>query len=362
MLAIGGIAFAIMLIFMHLGFYASVLNSATQISDRFEFDLVIRSPDYNEIASAKTVPLHRLYQARGIPEVKSVHPVYVGRVVFTDPKLGSRLGLLLIGCRPDDIAHIVRDPDVRRNQERLKQPDTALIDRATRPAYGSQAAGRVVELNHRKIEIVGQHSMGFGYTALGAMFLSDQNWIRVVRDRRLADVSVGLVILEPSSDARSVAAKLERILPRDLHVLTRSEFEEAEKEYWTDKTSTGIVFGSGVIMAFIVGNVILYQTLSSQIASLLPELATLRAIGYGEAYLRRVALEQAALLSVVGFVPGLLMATFLYGRLAASVYLLIYMTPTRVIAVFALALTMSMCSGLLVVRKLMAVDPADLFR
>ena len=128
-LAIGGIAFAIMLIFMHLGFYASVLNSATQISDRFEFDLVIRSPDYNEIASAKTVPLHRLHQARGIPEVKSVHPVYVGRVVFTDPKLGSRFGLLLIGCRPDDIGQIVRDPDVRRNQERLKQPYTALIDR-----------------------------------------------------------------------------------------------------------------------------------------------------------------------------------------------------------------------------------------
>ena len=44
-------------------------------------------------------------------------------------------------------------------------------------------------------------------------------------------------------------------------------------------------FGAGVVLGFVVGMVICYQILTSDVADHLPEYATLKAIGYTNRYL-----------------------------------------------------------------------------
>jgi putative ABC transport system permease protein len=252
------------------------------------------------------------------------------------------------------------DPEVRKLKHVLHRPDTAAVDRNTRPVFGAQDEGRIVEVGRRAVQLVGQYSIGTGFIELGTIIVSDQNFMRIFEGRSLDEVSFGLVKLRPGAEPRLEARKLRELLPHDVDVLTRDELMSAEQRYWVVNTSTGMIFGFGVLVAFLVGTVILYQTLSNQIIRQLPNLATMKAIGYTNRYLSMLIVENAVVLVVVGFVPGLIGAIVLYHMVSETVYLPVYMTWSRAVFVFVLAITMSVVSSLLSLRKLQHVDPADL--
>jgi putative ABC transport system permease protein len=143
---------------------------------------------------------------------------------------------------------------------------------------------------------------------------------------------------------------------------------EREKRYWVQGTSIGIVFLSGVVVAVLVGVVIVYQVISSDIASRLKEFATLKAIGYDNAYLAYTVLYQSVLLALLGYVPGLLVAFGLYfvASKGAGITIGIPAEKTPILiarCLMVLVLTVGLCvvSGLFALRKLRAADPADLF-
>jgi putative ABC transport system permease protein len=93
----------------------------------------------------------------------------------------------------------------------------------------------------------------------------------------------------------------------------------------------------------------------------MPEFATLKAMGYGVMYFIGLIVMEAVLLSIVGFVPGVLASTGLYALLAGATGLLLKMTLSSMALVLALTLTMCIVSGVLAVRKLLTADPATLF-
>jgi putative ABC transport system permease protein len=235
------------------------------------------------------------------------------------------------------------------------------VDTVTRPVYGPQAAGRVVEINGRDIELVGQYDLGIGFFELGAVTVSDQNFIRLFRDASLDDVAIGLIRLRSGSDPDLIAQRLRRSLPEDVYVLTRADLAAHEVHHWLTKTSTGMIFGSGVIVAFLVGLVILTQTLTAQILNNILQYATLKAMGYSNRYLNRVVLEQAILLAFTGFLPGCAISLGLYELVRHRAYLPIAMTPMRVVGELVLTVGMSAVAGAFAVRKLGRADPVDLF-
>ena len=71
--------------------------------------------------------------------------------------------------------------------------------------------------------------------------------------------------IRPGADPDRVAEQLRRILPADTRLFTRAELTDHEVNHWVNRTSTGLVFGFGVVIAFIVGLIILYQTLVTQV-------------------------------------------------------------------------------------------------
>ncbi|MBU4399689.1 MAG: FtsX-like permease family protein, partial [Planctomycetes bacterium] len=122
-----------------------------------------------------------------------------------------------------------------------------------------------------------------------------------------------------------------------------------------------LIFQLGVVVALVVGTAIVYQVLSSDVANHLPEYATLKAIGYGGGYLAGVVLQQAAMLAVLGFLPGLAISAVLYWLTRAMARVPIEMTVGRVFFVFGLSVLMCTISGLGALRKVRSADPADLF-
>jgi putative ABC transport system permease protein len=114
-------------------------------------------------------------------------------------------------------------------------------------------------------------------------------------------------------------------------------------------------------MAFVVGVVIVYQVLSTDVNAHLKEYATFKAMGYSNSYLLGVVFEEAIILACLGFIPGFLLPNILYVLAANATALPISMTFSRAILVSSLTVVMCMLSGAIATRKLQSADPADMF-
>ena len=209
-----------------------------------------------------------------------------------------------------------------RAAEELKQPDTTLIDERTRRSYGRREAGAVAELARRVVRVIGTFKLGTDFANDGNAVMTDRNFVRFFPDRRsggasLRRVDLGLVKLAKGADAEAVAATIRRDMGTDLDVFTRQQLREREMRFWQSRTPIGTIFTIGLVMGFVVGVVICYQILATDVRNNLPEYATLKAMGYGNSALVRVVTGQALWLSCLGFLPGLALSIVFYAVLEA---------------------------------------------
>ena len=362
--AIAGVAFAVLLIFMNLGFLGALTATTVNFYEKFNGDLFLSSPETLEISSTSVFPIERLYQAEGIPGVERAMPLYSGYLLWRNPEppYDSRAIFVYAYNLGDPVFTIpaLQTPQAKRQ---LQQPNIVFFDSSSRPEYGPTAIGTTTELSKRKVTIGGTYSLGGGFAADGTVIMSDLNFIRYLSPRPLNLVDTGLITLAPGAHPSRVAAALRKALPADVKVFTKEEIINRDKAYWIGSTSIGFIFGLGVLVSFIVGVVIVYQILYTDIRDHLPEYATMKAMGYRNRYLFKVVLQEAMLLAAMGYVPGLIVSLGLYEltRRATAGGLPMAMDGGRV--VFVLMLTAAMCSasGLISVRKAIATDPAEVF-
>ena len=359
LLAMAGIFIAVLMIFLQLGFYSSVPKGGLLVYNHLRFDILMVSSSYVVQTVPFDFPRQRLYQALSLPQVESVAPLYQGVPSWLSVEDGVRRDIFMMAFRPGDPVFAV--PDIERQLDVLRRPDTVLVDTSTKPDFGPLTTGRVIELANRRVEIGGTYVLGVGFTGLAAVVTSDTNFIRVLPYRSLATVNLGLIRLKPGSNPDEVAARIRQTLPADTQVLTRAELNAREEEQWQRRTATGIVFGFGVIVAIIVGIVIVYQTLATQVTRQLPQYATLKAMGYSDAYLLRIVVALATIMAGFAFVFAFAAALAIYAQVRTVIPLPVEMTVARVIAVLALSVAMSAASAILAVRILRRASPADLF-
>jgi putative ABC transport system permease protein len=243
----------------------------------------------------------------------------------------------------------------------LFRDDTILFDELSRPEFGPREVGMKTEAAGRAMTIVGLFRVGTGFGADGTIVCNEATFASIYAPRTFDDVTLGLIRLQPNTDANAVVRRLTEILPPDVTVKTRADFLGAERTYWIVKTSVGVIFGLGVAVAFLVGAAIVYQVLSADIANRLPEFATLKAMGYSKGYLSRVVLVQAAAIGLIGFVPGWLASAVLFAVTRSKAHLPMEMGTLLPPVVLMLSIVMCSFSGLIALRKVHRVDPAELF-
>ncbi|TVP68430.1 MAG: FtsX-like permease family protein [Leptolyngbya sp. LCM1.Bin17] len=363
LVAIAGVTFAVLLMFMNLGFLGALINTTTNFYDQFNGDLFLVSPQSLEISSTKAFPRQRLYQAAGIEGVQRAMPLYAEYTLWKNPETQISRAMFVYGFNPNDPVFLMPELNTPEGRQALKQPNSTFIDRRSRPEFGPQTIGLETEADRRRITIVGQYALGGGFTADGTLIMSDQNFRRYFAPRPLTQINLGLLLLEPGADAQRVKATLRSRLPADVNLYTKAEIVRQESQFWIQTTSIGFIFGLGVLVSFIVGTVIVYQILYTDIRDHLREYATLKAIGYSGSYLFKVVLHEAVILALMGYVPGLILALGLYALAVQATAGTLPMQMTLFRVVFVLALTMAMCSlsGLISVRKAVTADPATVF-
>ena len=364
--AVGGVTFADVLIFMQLGFMNALFETSVLTHRMFEADAIIAASDFHSLREANPVPRSRAWQAMRVEGVRDASSVYVGTLHWTDPATGDTTNFRVIGIDPD--ARIFRDAVLQEMVPRLRQPDTALVDRRTRD-FDPRLASRIaesgsaeIEVRGRKLTLLATFAQGASFDVDGAMIVSDQTFLRLFPDRVPGAPTLILLDFEPGVDAASVAAAVNRGFPEsDAVAFTAEGFAAAEQRYQARQTPIGFVFGFGVAIGLVVGLVIVYQVLATDVQDHLSEYATFKAIGYPPRFFLGIVFEEAIALAAMGFLPGLAIALALYSVAARVTALPIEMPWTRPLAVLALTAAMCAASGAIATRRLNSADPAELF-
>lgn len=357
--ATSGVAFAILLVFMQLGFYTGARTSSTMLYDAMRFDAILLAKPYVHMRMSFSMPRARLDLAGGIAGVADVVPVYVSAGVWRHVDTKVTREILVMGVDPD------RPPfaldEINRCLPLLKRPDTAVVDQIAKPLIGPHGVGTVTEINGHRIEVVGDYRRGSGLICDGIAILSDLTFARVTGQSNLNQVQLGLVRFVPGADPAEVLERLRQRLADEMLVWSPEELMVHEQHFFMRIKPIGFMFTSGLYVAFLVGAVILYQVLSADIAKHLRQYATLKAMGYGPRYLYGVVMMQGLLLGALAYVPALVLGTVVYFIVYRLTDLPMFMTLFKVLFVFGLSVGMCMLAGVLAVRKVNAADPADLF-
>ncbi|MEM9504605.1 MAG: ABC transporter permease DevC [Cyanobacteria bacterium P01_E01_bin.43] len=369
--SMAGVGFAVLLMFLFTGFKNALYDSQVQVINRLNADIVIINRLKNNMFVPAPFARRRLYQARAFEGVAATYPLYISDVRWKNPVTKQTRPVRVLAFNLAD--PVLPLPGVQANLTALKLPNTALIDIRARPEVGPREAGVVTELADRQVRIVGTISLGTDFASgNGNLIMSDQNFLRYFADRgpeederSFATADIGLIKVEPGADVDRLVQQLSEFLPNDVKVMRRSgpgnSFEAQERDYWRESTNIAFVFSLLTVMSFFVGIILVYQILYTDVADHWSEYATLKAMGYSNRFLLGVVIQEAVILSVLGFIPGMLISRLLYTGASNAIGLVFLMTPERIVNLYLATFAMCLISGAIAVRKVQSTDPAEVF-
>jgi putative ABC transport system permease protein len=365
LVALAGISFAGILMFMQLGFRDGLFDASVTVHRLFDADLVLISPRSASSVRMAGFPRRRLIQTLADPSVEGVTPVHWGLMLWRNPETRRNRAILALGFNPDDPFFL--DPGLAKQTGVLKQKGRILFDRLSRPEFGPIADwyndGKVVEteIAGNRVRVEGLVSLGTSFGADGNLLTSTETFLDLMPQKSPGGIEVGLIRLQPGTDPDLAVARLQQRLPDDVTVLTKQGFIDFEQNYWKSSTSIGFIFTLGAAMGFVVGCVIVYQVLYTDVSDHLPEYATLMAMGYRMSHLLGVVMREGFYLAALGYVPAYLAGQGLYWFVRDATKLPVGMDPARAITVLVMILVMCMLSSLLAMRRLIDADPAEIF-
>ena len=366
LLAVSGVAFAVLLMFLQLGFRNALFDSTVAFIEALDADLVVAAAGSYTLAIADPFPRRRLEQAHGVEGIAVAEPLYLERSLAPLYGGSGNVGrpIRLVACDPE--AAPFRDPVVRAQAPLLREPFTALVDTCSKEDFGPLAVGTEVNVAGKRVRVIGDFTLGTDFATDGTMLVSTRTLHELVPHRYPnadgeGNVDLGVVTVRAGAAVADVQRRLAGSLPDDVAVFTKREFVAREREFWRRSTPIGFVFGLGLALGFVVGVVVCYQVLATEISDHMAELATLKAMGYPPRYFLRLVVEESLYLATLAFLPGLATAAAAYWWLGAVTGLPMRLSLARAAAIFGLTLTMCVVSGLLAIRRLHSAAPADLF-
>ncbi|MEM9264222.1 MAG: ABC transporter permease DevC [Cyanobacteria bacterium P01_F01_bin.13] len=368
--SLAGVGFAVLLMFMFNGFMNALYDSQLQLLNRFNGEIIMVNRLRSNMFVPRAFARRRLYQVRAFEGVQAAYAIYISEVNWKNPENRKSRGVRVIAINPDE--PVLNIPEIETYRQVLKLPETALMDTKSRAEVGPVEAGVVSELADRRIRLVGTFTMGTDFASgNGNLLMSDQNFLRYFADRgpeedkrSFATADIGVVKLEPGTNVGRLVDTLRENLPNDVLVMARdgdNGFVIRERKYWQENSNIGFVFSLLTSMGFFVGIILVYQILYTDVADHWAEYATLKAMGYKNAYLLGVVMQEALVLSVLGFIPGVLVSQLLYTAAGNATGLFFQMTPERIVNLLIATFIMCLVSGAIAVRKVQTTDPADVF-
>lgn len=375
LVAITGVAFSNILIFTQLGLRALLFEGITVVPENLNGDLFLLSK-YAPNLGRSSFPRVYLYQAEAVTGVTTASPLYISQAEWVDPQTletsnnnteekdnySNDVRILAFNTAQP----VFKSAEINQQLAKLNNPHSVLFDRLSQKQLGEipqllSQQGKVMTLMNRQgIQVVGLFSMGSTVMDEGHVIMNDWNYAIHQGQDKLDQISVGILTLEKKISPQQVIDRIHSNLGHEVKVLTREELIKGEQDYIA-QFPEGKILNFGAMIGFIVGVVIVYQVLYTDVSEHLPEYATLKAMGYSDRSLLMVVLQEALILGALGFIPGFFASYGVYQLLEVTTRIPLVMRPNVVIQVFTLTIVMCAVSGAIAVNKLRAADPADIY-
>jgi putative ABC transport system permease protein len=162
------------------------------------------------------------------------------------------------------------------------------------------------------------------------------------------------------NDAAVVRDRLAAELP-EVDIWTHDQFRRRSQVYWIGQTGAGAAILTAAVLAFLIGLVLVSQTIYATTMEHLEEFATLKALGASKNFAVKIVITQALALGVAGGVIGVLSAipaVRLARNLVAWIYSPWWLVPLVLVPAFLMCALASIAS----IRTALSVEPARVFR
>ncbi|HMB05282.1 MAG TPA: hypothetical protein VKP69_16285, partial [Isosphaeraceae bacterium] len=236
--AVAGMALAVVMVLLQLGFLEAVRITAAINYDQLDFDVALVSTEFEQFYAPGRFPGARLTQAQSLPEVTAARPLFTRMSFWRCPPyppatdrdtalegreaessrnalarwwLGARRSrplqrraLLVLGIDPD--RNPFRDPirgQIAAAGSRLREADRLLFNDRSNPDFGWDQWPRFTgwELGNHQVDVIGPFSLTRSFGADAAVLCVDTTFARAFGLPSLdGAVNFGLVTLRPGSD------------------------------------------------------------------------------------------------------------------------------------------------------------------
>lgn len=362
--ALSGVAFANVLVFVQLGIMNSMGTATLRPYEFFNADIMISAPDANALAEGGNVARQWMLQAFADPDVTAGMGLFVGNVPWN--RGDKTIVFTTFGIDPGQPVFLA--PEIAGDVALLRVQDVAVVDRLARGLTRDEAAAirphtpLSFETQNRTLTALDTFAGGGGFGGDGYMFVSDQTFLSLFPARQSAAPDHILLRLRPGANVAAVVARLRGLISdQTLRIRGYADAAQEDLRYQQTQRPTGVIFGFGVLIGVLVGLVIVYQVLSADVADHLREYATFKAMGYGPRFFLGIVIEEALILGVLGFVPGLAVGAGILAFMGTVTALPLAMTTSMAVMVFVGTVVFSVLSGAIATRRLALADPADLF-
>lgn len=363
--ALCGIVIVTMSTLFQTGVYSAFFESSVALFRNFNADIVIISTDYRSILVQGWFPEERTFQMLAHPAVEKVSRLTVTSALWRNPDDKSLQDSLLIGINPSEDALLF--PGYAQQKDMLKSGESMLFDEESLPVYGKikerldKTGPFYAEMLKQRVRLAGTFSLGPSFALPGNFMTAQSNFYRLLPGYTRGNLSFGLVRLKAGQDAEAVVAEMTPRMPSDVRIMTLKKLMKQEQKYWNEFTAIGFIIPMSLIVSLVVGGVVIYQILYTNVNDQLKQYATLKAIGYTDRTLAGVVLQQALLLSLIGFVPGMILSFVLFRVSRAATGMPFELTFGQLALAFFLTTGMCFVAGMLALGKLRQADPAEVF-
>lgn len=363
--ASAGVVVAVMLMLVQLGIRQGAMDNSVAFTRRISADLVVVSPRTKTIFQSAAFPRRLLYRLPAHAQVAKVQELYMSQARWRNPWTYREFPISVYGIDPD--GSLINLPGFGERTEQLRLRDHVIFDRLSRDSFGPvvetvQREGFLeTEINRRRVTVIDTITVGISMTTDGNLYMTPENFLRIFPDRAPGAVDLGLVQLQPGADPVAMCRELQPYLGTEAVIMPQAALVASEVNFLRENAPIDFIFGMGAAVGFFIGFVVVYQILYTEVTNHLPQYATLKAIGFTDNYLLRVVLSQAFILSVLGYVPGFILALWLYGVATKAIQMPFSMTWSRAMMVGTFTLVMCGLSAVIAVRKAQSADPADVF-
>jgi putative ABC transport system permease protein len=353
-----GITFAVFLMMQMTSVFSGVMYRTAATLFNIGAKVWVMDPSVNIQSDNIPMPDYILDAVRSIKGVKYASPLYsgTGLVKLADGRYQSTN---IIGL--DDATLFGRPPTINGNIYGIYNNDAYIVVKdAEYPKLNNPEIGTTFEVNdHRGVVVATGKALVSGLFGTPTLYTT---YTRAISDLPTTRFTISYILVEPKKHT-DVAYIKQQVAALGYLALTQDDFVKKNKDYYLYQTGLGTNVLIMTLISFIVGLSIAGQTFYTFVLENIEEFGALKAIGAKKNELIKMILFQSAIVGFLGYGFGVLLSSILIAlaklRLPEYASLVTYQNLG---VSFLMVLFIIVFSSYLGIRKVIHIDPFDIFR